>query len=230
LLSIIQTIATRSLSGSYTLAEAKAAFEARLQALARANRELTKSNWSGVNLSEIVRSELQPYAERTVVDGIDVILSPQHAQNFTLTLHELATNAAKYGALSNGSGKVGVSWTITRQNGNNKLGFKWRESRGPAVVAPTRQGFGTSLLKATFPDAQIDYAVEGLSCEIDIPIGQDEVPVSEKRQGNGEQKRYAEECLRIARSGTDERTRTIFSQMAEVWFRLAEGKAKSNNE
>jgi two-component sensor histidine kinase len=170
LLAIIQTIATRSLSGSCTLSEAKETFEARLQALARANRQLTKSNWSGVNLGEIVRSELQPYTERTVVDGTDVILSPQHAQNFTLTLHELATNAAKYGALSNGSGKVGVSWAITRQGGKNKLRFKWWESGGPPVVAPTRQGFGTMLVKAAFPDARMDYTVEGLSCKIDIPL------------------------------------------------------------
>jgi PAS domain S-box-containing protein len=176
LLAVIQTIATRSLSGSYTLAEAKEAFEARLQALARANRRLTESNWSGVNLSEIVRLELQPYAERTIVDGIDVMLSPQHAQNFSLTLHELATNATKYGALSNGSGKVGVSWTIGRQNENNNLKFKWQESGGPPVVAPARRGFGTTLLKATFPDAQIDYAVEGLSCEIDIRLGHEPPP------------------------------------------------------
>jgi PAS domain S-box-containing protein len=172
LLTVIQAIATRSLSGAYTLAEAKEAFEARLQALARANRELTKSNWSGVNLGEIVRSELRPYAERTIVNGIDVLLSPQHAQNFTLTLHELATNAAKYGALSNGSGTVGVNWTATSQNGNNKLDFKWQERGGPPVVMPTRQGFGTMLLKATFPEARINYAVEGLSCEINIPLRQ----------------------------------------------------------
>jgi two-component sensor histidine kinase len=170
LLAVIQTIATQSLSGNCTLSQAKAAFEARLQALARANRQLTKSNWSGVNLGEIVRAELRPYAKRTIVRGVDVILSPQYAQNFTLTLHELATNAAKYGALSNRSGKVGVSWTITRQNGNNKLGFKWREKGGPPVVVPNQHGFGTMLVKATFPGARIDYAVEGLSCEIDIAI------------------------------------------------------------
>ena len=158
LLSVIQTIATRTLSGSHTLAEAKEAFEARLQALARSNRQLTKTNWSGVNLSEIVRSELQPYAEHTKIDGIDVMLDPQHAQNFSLTLHELATNAAKYGALSNGSGAVGVSWTIGRGQGNNNdLNFKWQESGGPPVAAPTRQGFGTTLIKATFPDARMDF-------------------------------------------------------------------------
>ena len=171
LLSVIQTIAIRSLSGTRSLTKAKKAFEARLQALARANSELTKSNWSGVNLGEIVRAELRPYAERTKVNGIRVILSPQYAQNFTLALHELATNAAKYGALSNGSGKVSVSWAITRQSRNNNLKFKWQESGGPPVAVPTRHGFGTTLVKATFPDARIDYAVKGLSCEIEIPLG-----------------------------------------------------------
>lgn len=173
LLAVIQAIATRSLSGSYTLMEAKAAFEARLQAIARANRQLTQSNWSGVNLGELVRLELQPYVGRTTVDGSDVVLSPQHAQNFSLLLHELATNAAKYGALSNGGGKVGVSWVITRQSQNNKLEFKWQERGGPPVVAPIRQGFGTALVNATFRDARMDYAVEGLSCEITIPLGPD---------------------------------------------------------
>jgi two-component sensor histidine kinase len=115
--------------------------------------------------------ELQPYTDRTVIDGIDVILNPQHAQNFSLMVHELATNAAKYGALSNRRGKVGVSWMITRRSKNNELEFKWQERGGPRVVAPTRHGFGTTLLKATFPDARIDYAVEGLSCEIKIPTG-----------------------------------------------------------
>lgn len=174
LLSVIQTIATRSLSGSHTLAAAKEAFEARLQALARSNQQLTKSNWNGVNLSEIVRLELQPYAERTQVDGFDVMIGPQHAQNFCMTLHELATNAAKYGALSKGSGTVGVSWTVKRLSNDNKLKFKWQESGGPRVVAPTRQGFGTMLINATFPDARVDYAVEGLNCEIEIPLGQNQ--------------------------------------------------------
>ena len=230
LLAVIQTIASRSLSGNYTLAQAKETFEARLQALARTNRQLTKSNWTGANLDELVRLESQPFAERITVEGINVMIGPQYAQNFSLALHELSTNAAKYGALSNGSGKVSVSWTITPQGNNHKLKFKWQESGGPPVVAPTVHGFGTTLIKSTFPNARTEYAVEGLSCEIDIPIGEDEVPVPEKRQGNGEQKRYAEECLKIARSGTDERTRTIFSQMAQVWFRLAEGKTKSSDE
>ena len=74
LLAVIQTIATRSFSGNYTLAEAKETFERRLHALATANNELTKSNWGGANLSDLVRLELQPYAERTTVDGMDIIV------------------------------------------------------------------------------------------------------------------------------------------------------------
>jgi PAS domain S-box-containing protein len=173
LLAVIQSIANRSLSGSRTLAEAKEAFETRLHALARTNQQLIKSNWSGVSLSELVCLELKPFAERAIVDGINVMLSPQQAQNFSLALHELATNAAKYGALSNGSGKVGVSWTLTTQDNNNKLKFKWQESGGPPVIVPTCHGFGTTLIKGTFSDVRIEYAVEGLSCEIDVPLSQD---------------------------------------------------------
>src|SRR5262249_43399855 len=137
--------------------------------------QLTKSNWTGANLSELVRLELQPFAGRTIIDGADVTLNPQHAQNFSLELHELATNAAKYGALSNGSGKVGISWAVMSQSKNNRLKLRWQKGGGPpVVVAPTRQGFGSTLIKTTFPEARVDYAVEGLCCEIDIPLGQSE--------------------------------------------------------
>jgi two-component sensor histidine kinase len=171
LLAVIQAIAHRSLAGDGPLPQARKAFEARLQALARANRQLTKSSWSGVNLAEIVRVELEPFAGRTVIDGINVKLGPQYAQSFSLALHELATNAAKYGALSNVSGKVGVSWTIVSEGRSSLLTFKWQESGGPPVTAPTRHGFGTSLVKATFKDARFDYAPDGLSCEIEVLLG-----------------------------------------------------------
>jgi two-component sensor histidine kinase/putative methionine-R-sulfoxide reductase with GAF domain len=168
LLAVVQSIANKSLSGEYPLSVAKKAFEARLHALARANRQLTKSNWSGVDLKEIVRLELAPYGERAKFDGIDLIISAQHAQNFSLALHELATNAAKYGALSNEKGKVGVSWGITAEERSNKLTLKWQETGGPPVAAPERFGFGTSLLKAMFGNARFDYAVGGLTCEIEV--------------------------------------------------------------
>jgi two-component sensor histidine kinase/CHASE1-domain containing sensor protein len=172
LLAVIQSIAHRSLSGDYPLAEAKRAFEARLQALARANRQLTQSNWGGVNLNEIVRLELEPFADRTIVEGVNVTLGPHYAQNFCLALHELATNAAKYGALSSRNGRVEVSWTIAAGPSSHRLRFKWQEKGGPAIVAPTHRGFGTSLLKAAFEDVRFDYAREGLNCEIDLLLPQ----------------------------------------------------------
>ena len=174
LLAIIQAIAHRSFSGERSSNEAGKAFEARLQALARANRELIKSNWTGVNLREIVRLELEAFVERTLVEGTDVTVGPQLAQNLSLALHELATNAAKYGALSDRNGKVGISWTIVREGESSKLKLKWQEKGGPQIAQPTHQGFGTTLLRAIFPDARFDYAGEGLNCEIDVLMKTDD--------------------------------------------------------
>jgi PAS domain S-box-containing protein len=167
-LAVIQAIAHQTFSGDRSMTAAKTVFDARLQAVARANRRLNQSNRSRVNLSEIVRSELEPFGGRTTFDGIDAMLGPQHVQNFSLALHELATNAAKYGALSNESGWVEISWTIARDGNDNILKFKWKERGGPPAIAPTRRGFGTSLLEAIFTDVRIDYSVEGLTCEIDV--------------------------------------------------------------
>jgi two-component sensor histidine kinase len=171
LLAVIQAMAHRSLWGHYSLAQAREIFEARLQALARANRQLIKSNWRGVNLREIVHSELEPFADRINVEGMDVLLNPKNAQNFALALHELATNAAKYGALAVESGKVKVSWSVTQENKESSMKFKWQESGGLAVFAPTRRGFGTTLLKTAFPNIVLDYAIEGFNCQTDVLLG-----------------------------------------------------------
>ena len=185
LLAVIQAIAHRSLSGEYSLADAKAAFEARLQALARANRQLTRSSWSGVDLTDIARLELEPFGDRSTMRGINIILDAQHAQNFTLALHELATNSTKYGALSNDHGKVMASWTVTTENQNNRLNFKWQETEGPPVMEPTRQGFGTSLIKGMFSNVRFDFAPDGFSCDIDVLL-QPSAPtaISTIRSGN----------------------------------------------
>jgi two-component sensor histidine kinase len=98
------------------------------------------------------------------------LLSPQHAQNFTLALHELATNSAKHGAFSNARGKVQVSWTIEPNQSGSILKFRWKESGGPPVSPPTRQGFGSQLLKGTFSDVSLEYPVEGLRCEIEVHL------------------------------------------------------------
>jgi two-component sensor histidine kinase len=166
LLAVIQSIAQRSLAGD----QSKKTFEARLQALARANRALVRSNWGGIDLNQLVRAELEVFSKRASISGVSVLLSPQHAQNFTLALHELATNSAKYGAFSNATGKVQVSWTIEPDQSGSVLKFKWQESGGPPVSAPTRQGFGSQLLKGIFSDVSLKYLVEGLRCEIEVPL------------------------------------------------------------
>jgi two-component sensor histidine kinase len=85
-------------------------------------------------------------------------------------LHELATNSAKYGALSNTTGKVKVSWTIEPDQSGSVLNFRWQESGGPPVSPPTRQGFGSQLLKGLFSDVSLKYSVEGLRCDIDVHL------------------------------------------------------------
>jgi two-component sensor histidine kinase len=164
LLAVIQSIAQRSLAGDGS----KKTFEARLQALARANRALLRSNWGGVDLKQLVRIELEAFSKRASIRGVNVLLSPQQAQNFTLALHELATNSVKYGALSKNTGKVEVSWAIRPDPSGSVLKFRWQESGGPRVNPPARQGFGTQLLKGAFSDVSLEYPAEGLRCEIEV--------------------------------------------------------------
>jgi two-component sensor histidine kinase len=166
LLAVIQSLAHRSLEAG----SPKEAFEARLQALAPANRALLKSNWSGAYIDQLVRTELEAFSKRAAISGPSLLLPPQTAQNFTLALHELATNSAKHGSLSSSNGRLLVIWTVKSGVSGSVLNFKWQESGGPPVAAPLRQGFGTQLLKSVFRDVRLDYAVEGLRCEIEVPL------------------------------------------------------------
>jgi two-component sensor histidine kinase len=138
--------------------------------LARANRQLTRSNWSGGDLKEIVCAELTAFKGRIAVEGGSVMLRAQQVQNFTLVLHELVANATKYGALSNGAGQIDVFWDVAREADNNVVKFTWRERGGPDVVAPIRKGFGTSLINAVFPGARFDYAPAGMICAFAAPV------------------------------------------------------------
>jgi PAS domain S-box-containing protein len=174
LLAVIQAIAHRTLSDDRSPAEARQAFDARLRALARINQQLTKSDWRGLKLREIVRQALEPFAARTVIEGADLVLEPQHAQNFSLALHELATNAAKYGALSNATGTVTLSWAVAKDATGSRLRFSWLETGGPPVTGPARQGFGTILLNVSFADVGFDYAPHGLRCEFEVLLTHDE--------------------------------------------------------
>jgi PAS domain S-box-containing protein len=169
LLTVVQIITNRTLSGNDPIKE-KEILEARLRALARANKQLTDSDWSGLTLGEIIQSELEPYLERCKIEGTEIMLDHQYAQNFSLVLHELATNALKYGALSNREGRINISWGTKGNGRDSQLIFHWSEQEGPPVVAPKRQGFGSRLLSATFANARSNFNTNGFSCEIEVPL------------------------------------------------------------
>jgi PAS domain S-box-containing protein len=174
--NILATVqATVSLSHSDTTDGLKRAIEGRIQALAKLHDLFVKSCWTGAELSNIAAQELAPYVEeggaRAQIDGPQVLLAPTTAQTIAVTLHELATNAAKYGALSVAKGRVEVKWAAA----NDRLILTWTEKDGPAVKKPTRQGFGTRAIERMISiqhqgDLRLDWCSEGLECEVILPI------------------------------------------------------------
>jgi len=165
-----------------SLDDAKAALNARLGALGRAQDILTQTSWSQASLREVIFGALEPYGAETTrfqIEGPDLRLSPKCGLAMSLALHELATNASKHGALSNDAGRIRVSWTIDRQSPTTRFGFQWQESGGPAVMAPARTGFGSRMLERSLAGyfsgtAELAYEASGLiftlACELDSLI------------------------------------------------------------
>jgi two-component system CheB/CheR fusion protein len=149
LLAVIGSIANNTISGDRPVEELREIFSARLHALSKANALLVSDGGQGAELGEIVRAELAGFSERVAIEGPVVRLSPAASQGFSLVIHELATNAAKYGALANGSGNVSVGWSNQAALDGEfpRLIFRWRERGGPTVEAPAHKGFGSSVLE-----------------------------------------------------------------------------------
>jgi PAS domain S-box-containing protein len=169
-LSIV--LATVQLSHADTAHELKRAIEGRIQALANVAGLFAESRWKGADLYTLVTEELSTFCQQGLtpchVEGPSLILEPVTAQAIVMTLHELATNAAKYGALSAVDGRVHVEWSL---NENNQVVLRWIETGGPHVEPPTREGFGTQLMKAMIGSQLqgriiFDWRGEGLACEI----------------------------------------------------------------
>lgn len=171
LLATVQ--ATIKLSRADTPEDLKQAIEGRIQALANVNSLFVESRWIGAELTEIAAQELAPYSatnERRVrIDGPQVLLEPNAAQILAVALHELATNAAKYGALSSAEGRVHLAWT---HSADGRLALRWTETGGPAVRSPARQGFGTRIITQMAGQlkgaARFDWGPEGLCCAITL--------------------------------------------------------------
>jgi two-component sensor histidine kinase len=175
--NILATVqATVNLSHSDTPDGLKRAIEGRIQALANVHALLVKSRWAGAELSCIATQELAPYRGDheacARIDGPHVLLTPNSAQAIAVTLHELATNASKYGSLSAPKGKVEVTWS---RAANEQLILRWTESGGPPAKKPNREGFGTSVIKRMIREQlkgemNLNWRTEGLACEIVLQL------------------------------------------------------------
>jgi PAS domain S-box-containing protein len=167
-LATVQAIAMQTWRSAS--ADERASFAARLRALAEAHDLLTTESWDRASLHDVVTRALEPFSEkhggRFQVDGPKVQLSAANSLLLTMALHELATNAAKYGALSNGSGRVYVTWAPTDDKG--RLNLAWQERGGPPVSPPEREGFGTTLISRAFEHedggANIEFDPQGVIC------------------------------------------------------------------
>jgi two-component system CheB/CheR fusion protein len=150
------------------------AFGGRLAAMAASHDLLTDRHWEGASLRELIASQLAAFSagaeKRVHVQGPEVTLDTSLAVPLGLALHELATNATKYGSLSIPGGSVELSWTVGQANGAESLSLIWRETGGPRVRAPSRRGFGTSLIERGLPDARIErrFDPDGLVCRIEL--------------------------------------------------------------
>jgi two-component sensor histidine kinase len=175
-LATVQAIAAQTLRTNEDPAAFRHAFEARLMALSATHDLLTQTSWRSAGLRDVVQVEFRPYdPARYRLDGPDVNLSPSEALTLGLLFHELATNAAKHGALSNATGVVGVAWRVREGRDERRLVLEWRESGGPPVVPPQRRGFGSRLIERSLKgqlggSANLHFAPNGLHCHVELPL------------------------------------------------------------
>src|SRR5262245_16693972 len=164
---VLQTLLTTDMQG------ARNAIGSRLQALARTHDVLTRERWEGAQLQDLIDEVIAPHggADRFTCTGPPAKLGPSEAVSLALSLHELATNAVKYGALSTPTGKVEISWQLDPSK--QALTLRWRERGGPRVETPSKNGFGTRLLRSTFAGdgerAVADFAWEGVTWTLELP-------------------------------------------------------------
>ena len=177
-LAMVQSFAVQSLRDAGSAAQGRKALEGRLVSLARAHDVLTREAWELADVSDVVASALSPYfAEipnhRLHTSGPKLLLKPKAALAFAMVLHELATNAVKYGALSKESGKIGIDWQVTSTL--QQVVFRWTERGGPRVKPPERRGFGSRLIEQGIKHdmaghVRLDFQSAGLTCEIQVPL------------------------------------------------------------
>jgi PAS domain S-box-containing protein len=182
-LATVQSLASQTARGTDSPEAFRKAFEGRLIALSQAHDQLTRRHWKSADLRDIVEGATSPHLagspeapDQIAIEGEPITVTPRVALTLALGLHELTTNASKYGALSMPSGHIDVRWRIERSAAQPpSLWFEWRERGGPKVAAPKRQGFGTRFIKGSVASelkgqAKLDYDPAGLVCTMEIPL------------------------------------------------------------
>ncbi len=182
ILAVVQSIARQTLGrGRHAGPEAADRLIGRINALAQSHTLLARSRWEGAGFAELVESAVAPYRgarpDRVLTEGPDLKVTPEAAQTLTLALHELVTNAAKYGALSREDGRVLAEWHLSGEGEGRRLVFVWQEEGGPPLEAPPeRKGFGSALIERTLAfeldgEVTLHFAREGLRALFDLPLG-----------------------------------------------------------
>ena len=177
-LAMVQAIASQTLANASSLTDAQLAFDSRLAALARGHDLLTHGNWLGTDLASVAKATVEPHGggeSRFRIEGPFVPLAPAMALTFTMAMHELCTNAAKYGALSRQKGHVSIIWQVTGNGAESRLKLFWTQKDGPTVTPPMRKGFGSRLIERALAmelsgEIRINYEPSGVVCTIDAPL------------------------------------------------------------
>jgi two-component sensor histidine kinase len=172
-LATVQSLSMQTFRNSADL-PAREKFDARLASLGRVHDVLSARKWEGADIGDVVRATLEPFAstnpDRIAAEGPRVTMWPRSIVMLSMVLHELATNATKYGALSGAGGRVTVEWWMKP---GRMVELQWRESGGPPVQKPAQAGFGSTLIEKGFPaqvggTATLHYELEGLRCTLDF--------------------------------------------------------------
>ena len=182
LFAVFQAIAARAVDESKTVAEIKYVLLDRLHCLARAYEMIGQGE--DASLTAILEREFSGFSEQVDVGGCDIVINPSAAQQFALIIHELATNALKYGALSAPTGRVSIEGKTSRLNGYGTFTFVWGETGGPAVTKPNRRGFGSVILldlaKHFGQSVVLNYAPQGLSYQLQVQLSKIEASNSQR--------------------------------------------------
>jgi len=183
LLAIVQSIARKTLRTSSSLEGFTPEFEGRLRALSRVQSLLERADHESIDLHALIKAELAAHVEgdtqQIAIDGPPVAVPPQSAQSLALALHELATNAAKYGALRQRSAKLSLTWRVEEHGGNRDPSITWRESGVPMGTArPSRRGYGSELIERALPyqlkaKTNLEFGSDGVRCAIMVPLSAD---------------------------------------------------------